>query len=145
MGMRYPADGPSYREPEGVTFGGREWYELDPAEAQQAHDALMPFLEPAPDPVLAKAVGILSVRCKRRDSGPDEAKLAVQVLVQDLQELPGDVALAVLDKWSRQSAWWPTRAELLAMAGPMMAQRQFVAGRLRMAAARSDLRVVGAA
>ena len=72
---------------------------------------------------LLKAVAILGVRCKRRESSDADTRLAVEVLVQDLAELPADAAVWALDEWSRRSPWWPTRAELLALGRSAMQQR----------------------
>ena len=134
---RFPSDGrPAYAVVTGLTVGGQDWRALTPDQACAGLDALGPMLAPAPRHELAKAVAMLGVRCKRRDGGQQEAELAVRLMIADLQELPGDVALWVLDRWSRTSPWWPTRAELLALADSAQQPRRFIESRLRMVLSR---------
>ena len=137
LDRRFPSDGrPAYAVVTGLTVAGRDWQALTKDQARAGLEAMEPALAPAPRQELAKAVAMLSVRCKRRDGGQQEAELAVRLMIADLQELPGDVALWVLDRWSRTSPWWPTRAELLALADSAQQPRRFIESRLRMVLSR---------
>lgn len=108
---------------EGVVFGGKFLADFDDAQLSQVEALIEASMQPASSKDLAKAVAYLSVRCKRRETSDPDTAMAIRVMISDLQELPADVALWVLDEWSRTSPWWPTRAELLQMAQPYRSRR----------------------
>jgi hypothetical protein len=131
LSTRYPEKGSSFQVVCHVTLGGNELDALDDQVIENALAAIEYAFEPASRRELLKAVAVLNVRCKRRVTSAEDTKLAVNVMISDLSELPGDVALWVLDEWSRQSPWWPTRAELLQLAERKLQQRAFIKSRFQ--------------
>ncbi len=109
--------------------------ELEAGRLRAGLDLIEQTMRPARTDVVTKAIAIMSVRCKRRETSETDSRLAVEVLRQDLAEFPADVAIWVLDEWSRRSPWWPTRAELLALGDSAMLGRRAIHHRLAQALA----------
>jgi len=129
----FPPDEGSYQVVTGIEFGACGVEALDADQIRDGLKVLDHGMRPASPSDLTKAVAYLSVRCKRRETSEQDTDLAVRVMVQDLSELPGDVALWALDQWSRKSPWWPTRAEILGLAKRQCGQRSWAKSRLEMA------------
>ena len=133
MTTMFPANEPSYQVVTGLDFGGRGAEQFDADALRKALAVVDDSSRPASPSDLAKAVAYMSVRCKRRDTSESDTNLAVRVMIQDLSELPADVALWSLDEWSRKSPWWPTRAEILDLAKRHRSKRQWLKNKLERA------------
>lgn len=92
-----------------------------PANVNQALEA---YLGPLPDAVrsaapvdaLEMALARLAVRTRKRQQTPEEEDLESAVMIEDLQTIPADIAIWVLEYWwksgDKSSNFFPKMAEL---------------------------------
>jgi len=100
----------------GVVMVGEPDYAVVPVrdghDYQAAYDAVRLAMVPAPDGVIAKAIGVLEAKCKRGKESDGAGDIGLKVFVSELRKYPADVVLAVLNNWGDRNTFAPSWHEL---------------------------------
>ena len=88
--------------------------------------SLRATLQPAPREILLKALTKMAalVAMPKQDQG--SLKLKVAAYAEQLESIPGDMALYALKKWPSKSKWFPTWNELYSLIEPELRDRRMM-------------------
>lgn len=116
---RFPEDGQVYYVATGATA---RWDDL--AEPSRAIAKLEAAMTPATNAQAEGWLVMLQAACVRRPGSEADAAVGLTLYSGALLRYPADVAKATCADWARTQKWFPSLAELLALADRLAAPRQ---------------------
>lgn len=94
----------------------------------EAVKLLKASLTPAPKDVLVKELTKLATKTAMRKEEQGDLKLKIAAYLEELEQLPADMAIHALKTWPRrpQGKWFPSWAELYGLVEPELRDRQLL-------------------
>lgn len=108
---------------------------LDERQKSDLGDALVTIetsLIPATNDELLRSLGSLVAVCRMEDRRESEWAVVFEVFAEDLADYPPDIIAETCRKWRREQKFFPTIAEFLGLAKPLLSARLKIRNRLMM-------------